>query len=584
MVASDTGHARPYAAIAEQYAKDVVAGRIVACKFVKLAAKRHIGDLKRWGRKKRADRPFYFDDWHAADICDFAEKLPHIEGKWKTPTIMLEPWQIFCLGVIFGWRRSTDGGRRFSKVYWEVARKNAKSTIAAVVSLYCFTCENEPAPYVFIGATTGAQAQKVFHPVRMMVIKTPTLCEAFGLKPWAKSVTEPGGGYIQTINSKGSTQDGHNPHLGVLDELHAHATRDLYDVIDSAFGARLNPLMWIITTAGFNTEGVCYEQRTFVAKILEGVVEAEHYFGIIYTLDEGDSEFDPAVWPKANPNLGISVQIANMQAAANEAKAQPGKLAEFKTKRLNVWTTAKAAHINIIRWRQCSGDVNLDDLRSVPCWGGLDLASVSDLASFRLLWRVDGRVKTWGTRYLPEAAVEPRTTKNSVPYARWIMTPDQIVARMENPGPLRARPLITVTPGDVTDYSWIERDISWALETFNIEGIGFDRWNAQDLTNRLQDAGAPMIEVRQGFASLSGPMKEMDRLYLGALLDHGGDEVLSWCASNVVARYDPNENIAPAKKLSHEKIDDYAALLNALAVADKSSGPSIYEERGVLTL
>lgn len=584
MARGDTGHTRPYTAIAQKYAQDVVAGRLVACQFVQRACQRHLDDLKRWGRRKRADRPYYFDDWHGADVCDFGEKMPHIEGKWETPTITLEPWQIFCLVAIFGWRRSSDGGRRFSKVYWEVARKNAKSTIAAVVSLYCFCCEEEPAPYVFIGATTGGQAQKVFHPIRMMAQKTPALCEAFGLKVWAKSVTEAGGGYIQTINSKGSTNDGHNPHLGVLDELHAHATRDLYDVIDSAFGARRNPLMWIITTAGFDTAGVCYEQRTFVAKILEGVVRAEHYFGIIYTLDEGDSEFDPAAWVKANPNLGVSVQIANMEAAANEARAQPGKLAEFKTKRLNVWTTAKAAHVNIIRWRECSGEVRLDDLRAVPCWGGLDLASVSDLTSFRLIWRVGDRLATWGTRYLPEAAVEPRTTKNSVPYARWIQTPDRIAAAMADPGPFVGRPLITVTPGDVTDYGFVERDIEWALATFRIEAIGFDRWNAQDTTSRLLDAGAPMIEVRQGFASLTGPMKELDRLYLGGMLDHGGDEVLAWCASNVVARRDPNDNIAPAKTLSHEKIDDYVALLNALAVSEKAPGPSVYEDRGLLVL
>jgi len=571
MASGDTGHARPYAAIAEQYAKNVTAGRIVACNYVKLACKRHLNDLKRWGRTKRADQPFYFDAWHGNDICDFAELLPHVEGKWATPTISLEPWQVFGLVVIFGWRRSADGGRRFSKVYFEVARKNAKSTLAAVVSLYCFCREEEPAPYVFIGATTGAQAQKVFHPVRMMAQKTPALIEAFGLKVWSKSVTEPGGGYIQTINSKGSTNDGHNPHLGVLDELHAHSDRALYDVIDSAFGARKNPLLWVITTAGFDTEGVCYEQRTFVAKVLEGVVEAEHYFGIIFTLDDGDDEFDPGVWIKANPNLGVSVQLANMQAAATEAKAQPGKLAEFKTKRLNVWTTAKSAHVNIIKWRECSGPVDLEALRSTPCFAGIDLASVSDLTSLRLVWRINGRLLTWGTRYLPESAVDPRTTKNSVPYGRW--------TKQEFMG----RPLITVTPGDVTDYAWIEKDVRWALDTFRIEAIGYDPWNAQDLVNRLMDSGAPMIEVRQGFASLTGPMKELDRLYLGGLLDHGGDEVLTWCASNVVARKDPNDNIAPWKSKSHEKIDDYAALLNALAVAG-NDGTSIYEDRGIMVL
>jgi phage terminase large subunit-like protein len=566
----DLTHARDYAGTAERYALDVVEGRVVACKWVRLACERHRADRKRWpGTWRTAKGPFYYDAWNANEVCDFAELLPHIEGKWATPTIMLEPWQVFSLCVIFGWRRSADRGRRFSKVYWEVARKNAKSTLAAIVTLYCLTKEEEPAPYVFIGATTGAQAQKVFHPAKMMAEKTPALCEAFGLKVWARSITEPGGGYVQTINSKGSTQDGHNPHLAVLDELHAHKDRALYDVIDSAFGARRNPLMWIITTAGFDTMGVCYEQRRFVLQFLEGVLEADHYFGIVYTLDEGDDPFDAAVWLKANPNLGVSVQEINLRSAAKEAQAQPGKQAEFATKRLNIWTTASKGHINVTRWKQCGGPVDLDRLRAVPCWAGLDLASTTDLTSLRLIWWLDGRLLTWGLRYLPEAAVESRTKRNSVPYARW---------RAQQ---FMGRPYLTITPGEVTDYAYVEKDVRWALQQFKVQSIGFDRWNAQDLCNRLMADGAPMMEVRQGPASLSGPMKDLDRAYLGGLLDHGGDEVLAWCASNVVARTDPNENIAPDKKKSAEKIDDYVAMLNALAVSTRPAnegGASRYDD------
>jgi phage terminase large subunit-like protein len=558
-----------FSAIALAYARDVIAGRVLACKWVKLAAKRQIADLA------RRDWPYRWSDEHANAICRFAELLPHVEGRWETPTIRLEPWQIFGLAVVFGWRRKSDGGRRFSKVYWEVARKNAKSTLAAIVSLYCLCCEDEPAPYVFIGATTGAQAQKVFHPARMMVEKTPALQEAFGLKVWAKSVTEPGGGYIQTINSKGSTNDGHNPHLAVLDELHAHPNRSLYDVMDSAFGARTNPLMWIITTAGFDVTGVCYEQRSYVVKFLEGVLEADHYFGLIYTLDEGDSEFNPAVWVKANPNLGVSVQMAHMTSAAAEAQAQPGKAGEFLTKRMNVWTSARRGHINITRWKACGGPVDFAALKGVPCWGGFDLASVSDLTSFRLVWRLDGRLYTWGTRYLPEAAVEPRTTKNSVPYRRWADERDA-----------NGRKLLTVTEGDVTDYAAIEADIRWALSEFNVQSIGYDRWNAQDLCNRLTVDGAPLVEVRQGIWSLTGPMKELDRLYLSGALNHGGDPVLTWCASNVVAKLDDAGNMKPSKALSSEKIDDYTALLNAMA-AEIGSAPAamMYDDgRGILLL
>ena len=571
---------RDYADIAAQYAADVLSGRQVACKWVKLACQRHQDDLA----AARTGGLFYFDEWHAGDVCDFAEKLRHVEGVWDTPTITLEPWQIFCLAAIFGWRRRADGLRRFSKVYWEVARKNAKSTIAAVVALYCFTCENEPAPYIFIGATTGAQAQKVFHPIKKMIEKSPQLAEAFGIKVWSRSIEEPSGGYIQTINSKGSTQDGHNVQLGILDELHAHKDRGLYDVIDSAVGARKNPLLWLITTAGFDTEGVCFEQRTFLTKILEGVVHADHYWGIIYTLDQadettgakGDNPYDPSVWIKANPNLAVSVQTASMESAATEAQAQPGKAYEFLTKRLNVWTSARNGHINVGKWRSCSGPVDLPSLHknSVPCWGGYDLGSTSDLTSFRLVWWVGGRLKTWGTRYLPEAAVEARAMKSNAPYKRWLSQTFQ------------GYPLLTVTPGDVTDYAWIEKDIRWALSVFNVQMIGYDTWNSADLNNRLMESGAPLMQVRQGIASLSAAMKEVDRCYLAGMFDHAGDEALTWCASNVVAKSDDNGNIKPSKERSAEKIDDYAALINAVAVSLSATPakPSIYETQRGLTM
>lgn len=577
-----------YAGIALDYANDVLRGKIVACKLVRAACQRHIDDLK---RAKAKDCPIYFDERKAWDVCDFAQKLPHIEGRWDPPTIVLEPWQIFCLSVIFGWRRRSDGLRRFSKVYFEVARKNAKSTLAAVITLYCFTCEGEPAPYVFIGATTGAQAQKVFHPARMMCVKTPDLVEAFGITIWAKSLTKLDGGYVQTINSKGNTQDGHNPHLVVLDEFHAHKDRALYDVMDSAMGARSNPLMWLITTAGFDTQGVCYEQREFARKVLEGTVEADHYFGIIYTLDDEDVEkaeqgdLNPANWIKANPNLGVSVSLQSMETAATEALAQPGKLSEFLTKRLNCWTAAGRGHINIQRWRACNGPVDLEALRDVPCWMGYDLGSTSDLTSLRLVWRVDGRVKTWGLRYVPESAVDSRSKKNGVPYARWVrMPPAGTWDEGSDIGQhLSRRRLLTTTPGDVTDWQFIEADIRWAMSTFKVEGIGFDSWRAQDLNNRLLEDSAPLVEIRQGHRTLSGPFDSLDRLYLSGDFDHAGDEILSWCASNVVARSDQNGNLIPSKEKSSEKIDDFAALLNAMVLLfDNEDDSSVYEERGIL--
>lgn len=560
---------RNYSAIALRYAREAVADKRhkTYCKWVILAAKRHLDDLKRSTRRSFGYR---FEEWHADNVCGFIEKLPHVEGKWDRDTIVLEPAQIFILVVAFGWRRKDDGLRRFSTVYIELARKNAKSTLAAGIALYCLTCEQELGPQIIIGATTGEQAQKVFRPAKQMVERTPALRSAFGLEALAKSIPcYQNSGFIQTINAKSSTQDGWNPHAAILDELHAHKDRGLYDVIRSAFGARRNPLLWIITTAGYDVTGVCYEQRTLVTKILQGVVKADHYFGIIYTLDEGDDEFDPTVWIKANPLLGKSVQLKDLQGYAAEAKASPDSHGEFRTKRCNIWTRAKSAHVNIRKWLKCDGPVVLEDLVGLPCYGGIDLGSVADMSALRLIWEVDGRLKTWGKFYLPEGTVAPRTERGNVPYINW--------AREGK---------LVVTPGDVTDFAFIERDIRWVLKTFNVKGMAFDPWNARDLANRLFADRAPMIEFRQGIPSFNGPMKELDRYYLAGLLDHGGDEILAWNASNIVARKDVNENIAPDRSSSTEKIDGYVTLVMALGLllGDKHESSGYTAEHGVVML
>ncbi len=545
---SDDG-TRDYARIAHDYARWAArGGGGKVCKWVRLAAQRYLDDRKRW-RKKSS--PYQWSPAHVHDVCAFIEALPHVEGEWDTATIRLEPVQIFILSQVFGWRRSKDGKRRFASVYIEMARKGAKSTLTAGVALYCLTCEDELGPQILVGATTGAQADKVFLPAKRMVERTPALREYFDLEAWARSVTcRANGGYIQPINSKSSTQDGHNPHVGILDELHAHKDRGLYDVIKSAFGARKNPLLWVITTAGYNLDGVCYEQRTLVTKILDGIVEADHYFGIIFTLDEGDDELDPRVWVKANPMLGVTPTLESMESYAIEARESPESMFEFRTKRLNIWTTAKGAWINIERWKACDGPVDLDALRDVPCYAGLDLAAVSDINAFVLVWLTSGRLKIWPRLYLPEAAIERRARQAAVPYRAWV-----------------EQGCLIQTPGDVADYEFIECDIVEALERFDIKGIGFDPWNAYDLTNRLMNAGAPMIEYRQGPKSYNEPMRELERHIRAGTLDHGGHPVLAWMASNLVARRDANENMAPDRKNSQDKIDGIVAALMGLGLA-----------------
>lgn len=548
----DTGHAQDYCSIAWQYAVGAINDkkRVKYCQFVRLAALRFLKDYR------NSRRSWVFDPWHGNDVCDFIEKLPHVEGTWDTPEIRLEPAQVFILVCVFGFRKKTDGTRRFSDVYIEMARKGAKSTLTSGVSLYCLTCEGEQGPQIVIAATTAEQAGKVFNPARGMVNKSSELREAFDLTAWAKSITcDQNQGFIQPINSKSSTQDGWNPHMAVTDELHGHKERGLHDVLKSAFGARKNPLMWRITTAGYIINGVCFEQRTMVTKILDGIIEADHYFGIIFTLDEDDDALDESAWVKANPMIGITPSLSEMRSYAKEAAAAPGVMGEFKTKRLNIWTTSKGGWLNMERWKRLPGNARLPD--DLPIWGGIDLAAVSDITALALCWWDGPELNISGRYYLPEAAVELRNQRGDFTYKHW-----------------HEQGHLIITPGDRTDYDFIERDIIQIGADFDVQQFGYDPFNATHMVNRLTEEGLPMVEIRQGPRTLHPAMQEFERRMLGNELRHDGNPVLTWAASNVVARRDANNNMAPDKKHSMDKIDPVSAVLNAvvLMLAHQDSG------------
>jgi phage terminase large subunit-like protein len=548
----DTGHSQDYCSIAWRYAVGAVndSKQTKHCRWVRLAALRFLRDYR------NTRKSWVFDPWHGNDVCDFIEKLPHVEGTWATPEIRLEPAQIFILVCVFGFRKKTDGTRRYSDVYIEMARKGAKSTLTGGISLYCLCCEGEQGPQVIVAATTAEQAGKVFKPAQGMVRKSADLREAFDLTAWSKSITcDQNQGFIQPINSKSSTQDGWNPHLAVTDELHGHKERGLHDVLKSAFGARKNPLMWRITTAGYIVTGVCYEQRTMVTKILDGIIEADHYFGIIYTLDDGDEPLDESKWVKANPMIGITPALAEMRSYAKEAAAAPGVMGEFKTKRLNIWTTSKGGWLNMERWKKLPGNAKLPD--DLPIWGGLDLASVSDITALALCWWDGPELNISGRYYLPESAIELRNQRGDFTYKHW-----------------QEQGHLIVTPGDRTDYEFIERDILSAGSDYDVQQFGYDPYNATHIVNQLTEQGLPMVEIRQGSRTLHPAMQEFERKMLGNELRHDGNPVLTWAASNVVARRDANNNMAPDKKHSMDKIDPLSAVLNAvvLMLAHQDSG------------
>ncbi len=530
---------------------------------MRLAAKRYLRDRKRAGKP---GSPFLFDESEATNACDFIEKLPHVEGVWDTPTIVLHASHVFFVVQLFGFR-NLKGGRRFTKALFAIARKNAKSTLAAAILLYCLCCEPEIGPQVITAATTGDQARIVFGVAKRMVERTLDLREAFTLEAFANAIARfDVGGTFKPINAKASTQDGLNPSIVGLDEIHAHKDGDLVNVLESAAGARENPLFLYTTTEGYENPGPWAEIRHYAKQVLQGVLEADHFLVIYYAVDEKDDDFDDTKLIKANPLIEVNPHLATaIRKELLEARSMPGKLAEYRIKRLNRPSSSAQAWIDLARWKRCAGPVDLEWLAGKPCKAGLDLSSTLDLCSMRFAWLVDGVYYTWGRRWVPADAVKRRTERGTVMFAPWVTAGH-----------------LTETPGDVVDYGIVERDILVDCARFAPSEIAYDPWNARDIVNRLTGAGLPMVEFIQGPKSYHPAMQELERAYRPGNLRHGGDPVLAWCASNVVPRYDANLTMAPDKKRAPEKIDDMCALLMAIGriVGEPEAERSFWETHG----
>lgn len=564
---------RNYIQVAIDYAHEILADkeRVSNGLYMQLAAKRFLDDLE---RAKKKDCDFFFDEWHACDPCDFIEKLPHVEGKWDTPNIVMHKSHIFFAVQLFGFRKKkaikAEGWgeddlfypRRFTSALFAVARKNAKSTLSACILNYCQCCEPEDGAQILSAATTFPQATIIFNTAKRQVEKTSDLREAFGLEVWAKAISRfETGSTFKPIHAKASTQDGLNPsHVG-LDEIHAHKTADLLNVLTSAAGARANPLWLYTTTEGYANPGPWAEIRAFAKRLLEGVfkTDADHFLALIYAIDEenktlgikADDDFKESAWAKANPLMDVNPHLADaIRKEAVEAKQMPSKMAEFRIKRLNRAASTAEGWIDLNKWERGNGPVPIEFLRDHPCYGGLDLASTNDICSFRLVWDVEGVLFTYGLRWCPESAIAYRTERGTVPYAAWVES-----------GHLKQ------TEGDVTDYDVIERDILELCKGLNMQAVGYDSWNATQLVNNLVSEGLPMVQFIQGPKSYHPAMQALEVAYINGKLMHGGDPLLHWCASNVVARRDVNLNMAPDKKKSADKIDDMAALLMAVGVS-----------------
>jgi len=570
----------PSEAVVHQYIDDVLDGTIPACRWVKLAAERHLRDLD-----AAAERGLCFDASAAQLVIDFFGLLRHSKGEWAGRTLELEPWQQFVTWVLFGWQNE-DGTRRYRTAYVEVARKNGKSTWAAGIGVYLLVADGEPGAEVYSAATKRDQARIVHAEATRMVKASPALRRRVTVFRDNLHIEGTASKY-EPLSSDYDSLDGLNLHGGIVDELHAHKTRDLWDVLDTATGSRLQALLLAITTAGYDRNSVCYEKHDYTEKVLSGAVEDDTWFGIIYTLDqrregdpahvtddvEGDAWGNETNWIKANPNLGVSKKLDDMRRKAIYAAEVPAALTNFLRKELNIWTQSVTKWVPWEHWNACGKAVDPLGLRGRRCYGGLDLSSNTDISA--LVWvfppEVDGDSYQVLCRFwVPGERVRERVSTDHVPYDAWVR-----------------QGYITTTPGNVVDYDFILAQVGEDLETYDAHELAFDRWGATKIQTDLMEMGCEdfLVQFGQGYASMSGPTKELERLILGHELAHGNNPVLNWMADNLVVRSDPAGNIKPDKERSIERIDGMVSLVMALgrAMVHEQAG-SVYEERGLLTL
>ena len=571
----------PIADSATDYAREVIAGRVVAGRLVRLACERHLRDLD-----EGPARGLRWDPAAAAKAIGFFGFLTHSKGEWAGRPLVLSPWQAFIVGSIFGWKRA-DGMRRFRMSYVEVPRKNGKSTFAAGVGLFLAFFDGEPGAHVYTAATKREQARIVHSEALLMVKASPSLRKRINTYKDNLS-SEATNSKYEPLGADRNTDDGLNPHGVIVDELHAHKTRALLDVLETAIGARRQPLIFIITTAGVaGTATVCQEMHDYAIKVLEGQVEADNQFAYIATIDEGDDWKDEACWAKANPNLGVSCKLDDLRSKRDKAVQMPSAQATFRQKHLDQWVQSVEVWLPDDRWMLPANAAAVDEiaLAGEECYGGLDLANTLDLASLVLVFP-RGEMKPVSRRLA--RGEEPAEDETPTLYLAevyevlvWIWVPEDAAERREQTNRVNYRTwieqgLMTATPGDVTDYRMIRNDLGKIGQRYNVREIAFDPFNATQLAGELQQDGFEMVSFRQSIANFNEPMTAVEKLAKEGRLRHGGHPVLRWTIGNVYAVRNGLDQVMPSRKKSADKIDPAVALIQALARAMLRDGPSDY--------
>lgn len=542
-----------------QYATDVIEGRIVAGKLVKRAAKRHIDDLA-----TATGRGLRFNLVEAQWWIDFFPvSLRHWEGPMAGQPVILEPWQVFVVGCAFGWQRWSPEYdrwvRRFRLIYVEVAKKNGKSLIAAGFGLGLAFFDNEQGAQVYACATKRDQAKIVWNSGRLAVKKSPALSRRIQTYIASSTLVDPStNSKFAPLGKDSDTDQGINVHGAILDELHIYPDRELWDNIRTATAARIQPMRVVVTTAGVRRESIWWDIRQDVVSVVEGRSDDDTIFGYIATLDDGDDPFDEAVWPKANPNLGVSVSIETLRQERDEARRMPGAMGSYLRFRMNMPTSVATRAIDIEEWD--AGNLEPIIPEGAFCYAGMDLASTTDISAFVLVHRDE--LDNWNVLarfWCPEDGIDARSKRDGVPYRQWV-----------------DEGFLTATPGDMIDNEFIFEEIISLATEFFINEIGFDPWNALDLSVKLRQSGATVFQILQTAAGLGPAWLELQRAILDHRIRHGGNPILRWMAGNVEVETDAQGRQKPSKTHSSEKIDGMAALTMAVARLISAPEPAIW--------
>lgn len=552
----------------DAYAREVVSGRLPAGKYHRLACRRHLADR---AREASPGFPFRFEWAQAEKFLRFSRLMKHYKGRQFVgqrfdPT----PFQVFRLGSIFGWRHVETGLRRFTTAYTEVPRKQGKSFETAVVGIYVTFFEGEAGAEGYCLATKEKQARIVFDAMKRLV-KSSGLSARIRVNA-ANLHREATESKLEPLGSDSDTTDGLNPHFIGVDELHAFKSRGMLDVVESATGARVNPLNYQITTAGNDPVSVCGDQHDYACRILDGVLEDDastlSFFACMAHADEDDDPWLEATWQKANPHWGISIDPDDMRKLAAKAQKMPSAAAEFKQKRLGLWVNAGQPWLSLEGWRQgqtvgVSREAFIASLRGQTCWAGVDLSSKIDLTAVAFIFPPTDDRPRWAVvlkAFSPADTLKDRAHRDRAPYQVWV-----------------EQGWLETTPGTRIDQQAVRDALAWGDEQFDLREVGFDPWNAGNLPTDLQSDGfteAQIIEIPQTFNHMSAPSKEIEADVLGGLVDAGGNPLLTWMVANAVVQFDGKDNIQPIKKKSRGRIDGVVAMIEARKLAALPEEPA----------